>query len=528
MIVALYARVSTDEQGKKHSIEAQIDILRNYAEVNGYKIYKEYIDPGYSGTGDDRPGYQELLKDALKGKFECILIYKIDRLFRSTRQLLNVVYDLEQINVAVKSATEPFDTSTPIGKFMLQLLASIAELERNMFMERSAMGRIKRLQKGLPWGKAPFGYDYNKETGMFEINPQEAEVVRKIFEYYCEPNSSLLKVAKKLNSSGIRTKENNLWRTDGVHEVLTKSCYKGEYYYNKLNRDGTIKDEEKWIKVDTPQIVTEDIFEKAQELLKKRKNHHPGGNRKYDYLLRGYFYCAECGSIMGGTTKKTFMRKNGKKYGPYYYQGYRRMGRSLKHREDVKDEKKKNCKLRQIKTEEIDSVVWGVIESIVANPQLIIDAIRQKKPFAEKEVEAKLAKIEKRLAELRREKEKVVSLFRKELITEEELDEQIREINTERELVIEDKRELENIISEKENETAAAQTIQELGEILKNKIKELDFKKKREILGWLINKVEIIEGDLKIYLTIPALDDLTIPGFDNEHVFGKQRPGSGI
>ena len=101
--VALYARVSTDEQALKHSIDAQLDQLRDYVKAHNLQIYKEYVDSGYSGTLVQRPEYQKLINDAIDGKFEAIVVYKVDRLFRSVRHLLNLVHELETYGVSVLS-----------------------------------------------------------------------------------------------------------------------------------------------------------------------------------------------------------------------------------------------------------------------------------------------------------------------------------------------------------------------------------------------------------------------------------------
>jgi len=126
MRVAIYARVSTDEQAKKYSIPAQLDVLRNFAQANNYEIFKEYIDKGESGTLSERPELQELLNDAGRGIFKGVSVYRIDRFFRNTRKLLNTVDELTRVGVSFRLVTEPFDTSNPIGNFMVSLLGSVA------------------------------------------------------------------------------------------------------------------------------------------------------------------------------------------------------------------------------------------------------------------------------------------------------------------------------------------------------------------------------------------------------------------
>ena len=122
MKVAIYARVSTDEQAKKYSIPAQLELLRNFAKANNYEIFKEYVDKGESGTISERPELQELLNDARSGRFKVVLVYRIDRFFRNTRKLLDTVDELGKVGVSFKSVTEPFDTSNPIGNFMVSFV----------------------------------------------------------------------------------------------------------------------------------------------------------------------------------------------------------------------------------------------------------------------------------------------------------------------------------------------------------------------------------------------------------------------
>ena len=148
MKCAIYVRVSTEEQAKNYSIPAQLDLLRSFARANNYEIFREYVDEGVSGTTADRPQLQELLNDATRGVFNVVLVYRIDRFFRNTRLLLVAVEELKKFGISFKSLTEPFDTSSPMGEFMVSLLGSVAQLERDTFIERSGMGIIKSVKEG--------------------------------------------------------------------------------------------------------------------------------------------------------------------------------------------------------------------------------------------------------------------------------------------------------------------------------------------------------------------------------------------
>ena len=171
MKVALYARVSTDEQAKKYSIPAQLDLLRSFAKSSDCEIFKEYVDKGESGTISERPQLQQLLSSARKGMFKAVIVYKIDRFFRNTRKLLNTVEELNRLGVTFKSVTEPFDTWNPVGSFMLSLLGSVAQLERDTFTQRLWMGMVKSAKSGhILTGTPRYGYTYNRRKPYFHLS----------------------------------------------------------------------------------------------------------------------------------------------------------------------------------------------------------------------------------------------------------------------------------------------------------------------------------------------------------------------
>ncbi|GAC1311642.1 MAG: hypothetical protein NVSMB27_48230 [Ktedonobacteraceae bacterium] len=141
MKAAIYLRVSTEEQRERQSIATQRSFAENYCGANHISPYGWYEDEGVSGMIplDERPdGGSRLLADARAGTIDTILVYKLDRLGRESRLILNAVNDLEALGLQVKSMTEPFDTSTPSGRFMLTILSAVAGLERDTIIQRSS------------------------------------------------------------------------------------------------------------------------------------------------------------------------------------------------------------------------------------------------------------------------------------------------------------------------------------------------------------------------------------------------------
>src|SRR5262245_21645133 len=159
--VVLYARVSSEEQRERQTIQTQLDYARQLSEREGVPIGKIYKDEGVSGTipFDERPDGKRLLADARKKQFDVVWVFKVDRLGRADLVSHVAMHHLETLGVGLRSLTEPFDTSTPHGRFMFGIFASYASLERSNFLERSAAGTARLVRAGL-WvsGIVPYGY----------------------------------------------------------------------------------------------------------------------------------------------------------------------------------------------------------------------------------------------------------------------------------------------------------------------------------------------------------------------------------
>src|SRR5215212_1162526 len=190
--VVIYARVSTEDQAERATIQSQLDFLRRFVDLHSLPVAGEYVDDGISGTIplSDRPAGLRLLIDAETGRFGSVLVYRIDRLGRSLRSLLSAHDALDGFGVAIRSATEPFDTSSPIGSFLFQLLASLAELEKSTIAERTGLGRNRVASDGrYTGGPIPIGYDLDAENHFVpsmrfvsELGMSEADMVREMFQ----------------------------------------------------------------------------------------------------------------------------------------------------------------------------------------------------------------------------------------------------------------------------------------------------------------------------------------------------------
>ncbi|WP_432408475.1 recombinase family protein [Wukongibacter sp. M2B1] len=298
--VAIYIRVSTLEQAKEgYSIPAQKDKLLAFSMAKNWIVNDIYIDDGYSGTNLERPELKRLLKNLINT--DIVLVYKLDRLSRSQRDVLYLVEEQFLENkVDFVSILESFDTTTPFGRAMLGILAVFAQLERDTIIERSRLGKERRSKEGK-WrgGPLPLGYDYS--DGNLIINEYEANIIRIIFEKYIS-GSGMDNICKYLASKGYRSKQNAKFTISKIKTYLNNPLYAGMIPYKDMLFPGSHKG-----------IIDINTFNLAKSLMEKRG---PSYRKASDSLLGGLLVCGECGA-------KMFRRKirNYQYYVCYTYHG---------------------------------------------------------------------------------------------------------------------------------------------------------------------------------------------------------------
>lgn len=285
--VAIYARVSTTNQAEEgYSIDGQIDSLEKYCEAMGWDVYNKYIDAGFSGGSLNRPEMTNLINDVKNGLFDTVLVYKLDRLSRNVRDTLYLIKDVFNINkIDFVSIQENIDTSSAMGTLFLTLLSAIAEFEREQIKERMQLGKLGRAKSGksMMWSKTSYGYDYVKETGTLSVNPYQALIVRKMFQWYLS-GMSITKLRDALNEQYGQDKE---WSYRTVRVILSNPVYCGYNQFKGQIFPGTHE-----------AIISEEDFNKTQEEIKTRQrtaaerfNPRPFQAK---YMLSGIAQCGYC------------------------------------------------------------------------------------------------------------------------------------------------------------------------------------------------------------------------------------------
>lgn len=225
---AIYARQSIDK-ADSISIESQIEFCQYETRGGAYEVFQ---DKGYSGKNTDRPEFQRMLERIRKGEVKRVIVYKLDRISRSILDFANMMEDFQTHGVEFVSCTEKFDTSTPMGRAMLNICIVFAQLERETIQMRVTDAYASRSKYGFfMGGKVPFGYELipytinGKKTSRYSIVPTEAEVIRFIFESYAEPPISLNDIALRLNENNIKTKRGYSWDGSMVSAIIKNPAY---------------------------------------------------------------------------------------------------------------------------------------------------------------------------------------------------------------------------------------------------------------------------------------------------------------
>jgi len=406
--VALYARVSTEDQAERETIQSQVQVANALCPAMNLTIVESYLDDGVSGTIplEQRPQGARLLEDAAQSKFEQIVVYRLDRIGRKALVILSAWEALKQRDVALHSLTEPFDTAQPFGGFVMGILAMVAGYERDSIVSRTTEGRRRRAREGY-WtgGRAPLGYKV--VDSRLEMDEEEVPLVRRIFRLYTEDRLSGWKIAELLNAEEVptqatrrgfadrnpRIKEKNHWDHTRILSLIKSETYAGVRHVGKQGK-GTVVSHE------VPAIIPRDVWEHAQQLRHSNWANAPR-RAKREYLLRGLLFCEECGRRYIGVT--TNSGKN-----TYYKCG------------------KQGCPNRQVPASLAENIVWDDILGFVRDPGPVLEQLQQQmEATTDNDIQGEVLVVESALARLAEERQRILYRIRKALVSDEEGDTQL-------------------------------------------------------------------------------------------------------
>lgn len=323
-MVAIYTRVSiTDQAREGHSLEEQEKRLKARCISNDYEVYKVYTDAGISGkSAENRPAYQQMLKDMKKGKFNLIMAFKMDRISRSIIDFEDFFKELKKYNCGIEFLCENIDTTGAAGMMFARILGIFAQFERELIQERTLVGVESAVNKGHFGGKPPLGYKHKLDVSgkhklkEWEIDKDEAKIVKEIFDL-CARGKTYFQISKLLKEkypnviSSIKedkeTGEKKItyrkWNDSSISCILNNKCYMGTYEYRKcLENKDTIE-----IVDIVPKIISKELYNDCQEMIARNgRNYY----RSKNYLFIQKLVCPHCGRIMACNGVKNKMKND--------------------------------------------------------------------------------------------------------------------------------------------------------------------------------------------------------------------------
>ena len=374
--LAIYARVSTEEQREGQTIDSQISELERFAREKAWLIAGTYKDEGWSGGVMERPELDRLRDDAQKGVFEAVLINDVDRLARDVAHLGVIKRDLEKKGIRVIFRKLPSDAS-PTYNLMVNILGSFAEFERELISDRTRRGRRHKVEVRQQYlgSNTAYGYRYKPmdvsgTEGILKIAREEAHVVQQMFEWVDQDGLSARRVLNRLNELKIPPQKGAAqWAKSSVLRILHCETYAGIWHYNKFQgcepknpasspryRKRTKcsvrqRPRNEWIPLALPeslQIIPRERWQRVQQQLAKNLTFSPR-NEKHGYLLKGLVRCGGCGARYTGDPC----------HGKYYYRCIER------------------CKRMPSITEGIlNDAVQHAVEKAMLDPGMIVEPLR--------------------------------------------------------------------------------------------------------------------------------------------------------
>jgi site-specific DNA recombinase len=523
MQVALYARVSTPNQQQEGTIVSQVRSLRRYIHQQGWSLLPdhEYLDEGISGARLDRPALDRLRDGAQRGEFDAVVVLSPDRLARNYAHQWLLIEEFTKLHTHVIFLQNPFGDS-PQGKLLIQMQGMIAEYERAQILERTRRGRLEKARRGelIPWAYRCYGYRYLPKRPGFPpqvvTEPEEADVVRRIYRMLVEEHLSCRQITKRLNESHTPTPSGltPVWHPATVRRLLTNRAYAGRARYNyrqpvvprsrkldeaqlhALKTGRRYRPETEWVWSDAPAVIAPELFEKAQVQLQRnaalaKKMYQPTSCR---YLLRRLVKCGECGLSLIGTRQRSVC----KKYEYLYYEckGHAPLSCGRQH----------TCPSRRVRADRLDAVVWHALSQLLQRPT-VIPRLHQTWAQAKQQhcsaLAAQQTHLLQRRQRLERQSQRLLDAYQAEIISLSELQSRRLKLTAEIQQIAQESEQLARTQQQTRHWQQIIEHAATFRRLLGTNLDRLAFEERQAVAHCLISKVVVTAEHVDIHYVLP-------------------------
>jgi len=520
--VAIYARVSSEQQAEEGTIASQVAALRERVESEGYDLSAEltFIDEGYSGANLIRPGLEQLRDVVALQGLERLYVHSPDRLARRYAYQVLLMDEFQRAGVEVVFLNRELG-HTPEDELLLQVQGMMAEYERAKILERSRRGKRHAARCGevAILSGAPYGYHYvSKQDGegqaCYQIIPEEAQVVQDIFTWVGRERCSLREVCRRLQKAGVRTRSGKtVWDRSVIWGMLKNPAYKGQAAYGKTqqgpmqarlrpqrhcpeypkrSKSTTKLSPEKWLLIPVPALVEEALFETVQAQLRENRQRARQGKRGVRYLLQGLLVCAQCRYAYYGKAISNKAAK-GKKRDYAYYRcigsdAYRFGGERI-------------CHNLQVRTDLLDQYVWEEVCTLLHQPERLSQEYQRRLCTPEGQQQS-LQVLQTQIARKRKSIARLIDSYAEGYLEKREFEPRIRHLRQRlNDLEIQAKQKVYEQAQQAELQPVITRLL-EFSSKVKDKLEQADWFLKRDLIRTLVKQVEVGKEDVTIVFRV--------------------------
>jgi site-specific DNA recombinase len=509
--VAVYARVSSDQQAEAGTVASQVAALRERVKRDGLDLDDRhcFVDEGYSGASLVRPGLDGLRDAASAGMLDRVYVHAPDRLARKYAYQVLLVDEFRRCGVDLVFLTNESLGATPEERLLLQVQGMVAEYERAKILERSRRGKLHAARAGsvTVFSSAPYGYRYvSRQEGVgqarYEIDFERAPIIRQIFEWVGLERASTAEVCRRLGAQGVATfNGKKYWSRATLWAMLRNPAYKGTAAFGKTRRSepqprlrpqrgarglpaySTERvSAEEWVSITVPALVSAELFESVQRQLEENRKRRRLQRRGASHLLQGLTVCQHCGYAY------CWMGASG---GDYAY-GYYRCTGTDPHRFGGE----RICTSKPVRSDLLEEAVWNDVAMLLKSPRRIEAEYRRRlkkrtPQAAQAEQKAAIQKLERSIGRL-------VDAYGEGLLEKVEFEPRIKHAR-ERLQQLKDVQ-LASVVREADERELALVMgrVQEFAARVKQELRTCTWSVRRDIIRTLVRRIEVGEEAVRV------------------------------
>ncbi len=520
-LAAIYARVSSSQQKTEQTIASQTAAVKAQTQALGIEVPAEWVfeDEGFSGATLMRPQLERLRDLVAQGQISVLFCNSPDRLARKYAYQALLIEEFSRAGVEVRFVHGP-KADTPEDELLLQFQGMIAEYEKAQILERSRRGKLHRARAGSVnvLSTAPYGYRYVRKSDLaparYEVDENQAAVVREIFRRYTEESMSIGALARWLSQQAIPTATGkSRWDRSTVWGMLKNPAYRGRAAFRKTRSTGQrprvnrvqrlrgtpagsrsatqARAREDWIEIAVPAIISDEVFELAErrftdnQRFSKRRTKEPS-------LLQGLVACRQCGYAYYRCSTRT------RRYKIYYY---RCLGS-----DNYRWEHGSVCSNRPIRQDSLDALVWEQITQLIADPTLIrqeldrrLEELRCRHP-----VRSQQERLEKEFSRVQQSRQRLIDAYQEDLLSLNELRGRLPDLSQREAQIREELRSLEAQLLDQETYLALAENLESFLAHLQEAAAKSSVEDQQKVVRLLVKEVLVDAETVVIRHSIPA------------------------